>query len=240
MNGECRLCKQEKALRDSHVFPKGAYRRYVADKKKGGSFANLKEMNLRSNQFTRFWFCRECENRFDKQGEDIFFKIADAKAPGEISYGDLYYFAVSVSWRSSLFYFETHDGRECVADALERWRLFLLGEADDVEPFSQYLLSIHDATWGPWNRGLGGFTMPTINHSFALIGPFIVLGITRAAEWSDVDRATLEPARLKANGDTIQFDNAMTQAAREVKHIKTAITYWQSVSANLLAKLGDK
>ena len=45
--GECRLCHKSKMLVDSHIFPAGAYKRFVSDQSKGGSFLNLKYMNVR-------------------------------------------------------------------------------------------------------------------------------------------------------------------------------------------------
>jgi hypothetical protein len=50
-------------LEDSHVWSKFAYKRFVANPHKGGQFADLHEQRLTNKQYTRYWFCRACEER---------------------------------------------------------------------------------------------------------------------------------------------------------------------------------
>jgi len=236
----CRLCHKSEKLRDSHIYPAGAYKRFVSDQSKGGSFLNLKYMNVRPKQFTCKFLCSDCEQSLNKKGEKYFFTLIDSGAPIADYEPALYYFAVSISWRSALFYFETKPGIQHVKAALEQWRKYLLGESSTAEPYSQYLLSIQSAKWEHWNRAVGGFAMPNMHLAFSTVGPYLILGITNPKEFTDNDKRILAPAHLNLAGGKIQFDDSMTDAAYGIHHVKVAIDFWQKVALDKLMQLAEK
>lgn len=239
-DGQCRLCHKSKVLVESHIFPAGAYKRFVSDQSKGGSFLNLKYMNVRSKQFTRNWLCTDCERSLDEKGEKYFFTLNDSGAPIADYERALYYFAVSISWRSALFYFETEAGIQHVKAALEQWRKYLLGESSTAEPYSQYLLSIHSAKWEHWNHAVGGFAMPNMHLAFSTVGPYLIFGITNPNEFTYKDKTRIAPAQLNPAGGKFQFDDSMIDAAYGIHHVKVAIDFWQKVGLDKLMQLAQK
>jgi len=239
-DGECRLCHKSKVLVESHIFPAAAYKRFVSDQSKGGSFLNLKNMNVHPKQFTREWLCLDCEDRLNKNGEKYFFTLIDSGAPIADYEPALYYFAVSISWRCALFDFEEKAGIEHVKAALEQWRKYLLGESSTAEPYSQYLLSIQSAKWEHWNRSLCAFVMPNMHLAFSAIGPCLILGITHPSKFTYNDMTILAPAKLEPAGGKIQFDDSMTDAAYGIRHVKVAIDFWQKVALDKLMQLAGK
>ena len=64
--GKCHLCGEEKDLQGSHVWPKFACKRFVANLAKGGQFADLHKQELTNEQYTRYWFCHDCEEILSK------------------------------------------------------------------------------------------------------------------------------------------------------------------------------
>ena len=239
-DGQCRLCHESKVLVESHIFPAGAYKRYVSDQSKGGSFLNLKYMNVRPKQFTRNWLCTDCERRLNEKGEKYFFTLIDSGVPIADYERALYYFAVSVSWRSALFYFETNAGIQHVKAAIEQWRKYLYGESSTAEPYSQYLLSIQSAKWEHWNRAVGGFAMPNLHLAFSIVGPYLILGITNPRAFTDIAMTMLSHAQLEPAGGKIQFDDSMTDAAYGIHHVRVAIDIWQKVGHHKLMQLSQK
>ena len=237
--GACRLCLRSKQLVESHVFPASAYKRFVSDQRKGGSFLNLRYMNAGPKQFTRNWLCSDCERNLDGKGEKYFFNLIDSGVPIAEYEEPLYHFAVSISWRCALLHFENDQETEHPNAAIEEWRKYLLGELPTAEPYSQYLLSIQSAKWQHWNRAVGGFAMPSIHLVFSTLGPYMVLGITNPHEFTVSDAAILAPARLNATGGKIQFDDSMTDAAYGIRQVKLAIDFWMEVGFNKLTQFAQ-
>jgi hypothetical protein len=236
----CRLCGNKRQLRESHVFPKGIYARFVSDKRRGGSLLDLRNMREHSIQFKRRWFCAECEQRLDQGGENYFFRWLNSIEPTSAYEPMLHYFAVSVSWRCALLHFETTAGIEHIADALESWRSYLLGTAAEIGPYSQYLLSLNAPKWDYWNRGLGGTAVPNHHLVFSVLGPFAVLGITHPDEFTDAEKMALAPAELRPDGGAIQVDEVTTDGATAVSHVRAAFEFWQTVAKQKLSVLAQK
>lgn len=235
----CRLCREERQLRDSHVFPRGIYTRFVSDNRRGGSLLDLRNMRERSIQFKRRWFCAECEKRLDAGGENYFFRWLGTVQPTSVYEPMLYYFAVSVSWRCALLHFETTAGIECITDAIESWRAFLLGTTAQVEPYSQYMLSLDAPKWDHWNRGVGGTAVPNHHLVFSILGPFAVLAITHPGEFSADEKLTLAPAELRPAGGTIELDEATTDRALAIRHARAACDFWRTVAVQRLSVLAQ-
>jgi hypothetical protein len=211
----------------------------VSNLTRGGSFVNLKEKAISSRQFVRFWFCTDCERRL-KRGEDAYYNFL-AERPAK-SYCEplICYFAASISWRCALFYFETEAGVEWVADALECWRLFLLDQVTNPEPYSQYLISIEHPKWKPWNQGIGGIAMPNLYHVFSLVGPFVVVGLTRPNEFSAEELKLLDAAKLPTVGVNALLIPEVFDSLLGVDRFSTAYNFVVKVSTAQLREIAAR
>jgi hypothetical protein len=239
-DGICRLCGNQRQLRESHVFPRGVYTRFVSDKQRGGSLLDLRNMREHSIQLRRRWFCAECEQRLDQGGENYFFRWLSPTEPTSTYQPMLHYFTVSVSWRCALLHFETTTGIECIVDALDAWRAYLLGTAAEIGPYSQYLLSLNAPKWDHWNRSLGGTAVPNHHLVFSVLGPFAVLGITHPDEFTDAEKMALAPAKLHRAGGMLQLDEATTDGATTVSHVCAAFEFWRTVARQKLSALAER
>lgn len=211
----------------------------MSDLTRGGQFVNLKEKSISSRQFVRFWFCTDCERRL-KRGEDAFYKFVDGRPGTDYCEPMVCYFAASISWRCALFYFDDQPGVQWVADALERWRLFLLDQAPDPEPYSQYLISIEHPKWKPWNQGLGGIAMPNLSHVFSFTGPFIIVGLTRPQEFSEVELKLLEAAKLTIVGGDALLVPELFESLLAVDRFRTAYNFVVEVSERQLKEIAAR
>lgn len=72
--GVCHLCGLDKELHNSHVMPKGLYKR-ITEKTIKMDFSD-KTAKYDTSQLRDFLFCRECEDIF-KLGEDTFYQYTD-------------------------------------------------------------------------------------------------------------------------------------------------------------------
>lgn len=69
MIGECRLCRQERVLRSSHLMPKALFR-LLRDGENCNPIVTSKAISREtSEQVTQHLLCDECEGRFSRQGE---------------------------------------------------------------------------------------------------------------------------------------------------------------------------
>ena len=75
VEGQCRLCRYQAELRDSHFIPKAAYRLVRGVGKNPHPFVNDGRKSLQTaSQWRANLLCDECEQRFSKKGEDAFFR----------------------------------------------------------------------------------------------------------------------------------------------------------------------
>jgi len=68
---DCRICKRRRLLRNSHVIPRGVYRRVQRDEKFSVNIVQRKAI-LSQAQLKAPLFCSDCEQRLSKRGEDYF------------------------------------------------------------------------------------------------------------------------------------------------------------------------
>ena len=108
------------------------------------------------------WLCDECEQRLSDAerpfAESIFAPVhQDAFDGSPISYGPWgHYFAVSVSWRSLLWFVETAPAshlkpsdQKRAGEALSVWGAYLLGKRSDVGRFAQHAMPCGSPTSAP-------------------------------------------------------------------------------------------
>ena len=130
--GKCKLClREDQDLQDSHLMPQGMYKRVRSEDSDNPHPILIDKSGSRpcADQITDFVFCKECESRFDRNGENYALRMAAlrgrfrlqeeleavtpafekmdfrgytaAQTPG-IKRDELAYFALSVYWRASV------------------------------------------------------------------------------------------------------------------------------------------
>jgi hypothetical protein len=70
--GRCRLCRQERELRNSHLIPKACYKRLAERDGESGAILVAKKTKTAvrtSKQATAHLLCGDCEQRFNQRGE---------------------------------------------------------------------------------------------------------------------------------------------------------------------------
>lgn len=137
--GICKLCLAEKELQRSHLMPRSLYKKCMSgDPKRPHPLAgSLKGIRQTSYQVADYVFCRDCEQRISRNGEDYMMRLVAtqstfplldmlaASGPG-ISAGPVRayaasktalidrdkigYFATSVFWRASVHKWRQEDG----------------------------------------------------------------------------------------------------------------------------------
>src|SRR5687768_382050 len=98
----CHLCGAQEFLRESHVWPRFAYKEYVSDLERGGQFTDLQSMTRHGRQMKEAWLCDRCEqffNRFETPAA-AFLRNIKASSPGQFQYAPYFLpFTISMSWR---------------------------------------------------------------------------------------------------------------------------------------------
>src|SRR5438552_1535877 len=101
--GECKLCGGYGELVEGHIWPAFAYKRYVSELQKGGSFADMMKVNWSNSQYQKYWFCRKCDNELLGGIESYGAKFTSQFEEGAVKtyvYNDkLLPFVTSISWR---------------------------------------------------------------------------------------------------------------------------------------------
>jgi hypothetical protein len=146
----CRLCCEEKELRESHIIPK-----FVSDWQKessGTGFLRSSEMPNRRVQDgeKEYMLCSDCEALFN-QWETPFatriFHPLNRQEAIRFEYKSwLLKFAISVSWRV-LSWYKSEDlseisesGKSLIAKALQTWKEFLFDQRPHPGSFEQHMI----------------------------------------------------------------------------------------------------
>lgn len=153
MKNKCALCSKEAELRESHIIPRFVFRWFTDT---GGPVRTNRAPNLRVQDTPKeHLLCSDCEELFSGWEkpfcEELFLPVhSDPRTATPIRYGGwALKFAISVSWRVLLYYYQLHDlshfsekQRETALEALEVWRGFLLGELPNPGQFEQHLIIV--------------------------------------------------------------------------------------------------
>lgn len=160
---KCRLCQQDKNLRESHIIPAFVYR-WIKETSATGYLRFVKNVNLRAQDGVKVkLLCDDCEgilNVFEtKFSREIFYPYVnkvlneEGVAQGNIKsfqYSDwLLKFIISLQWRVSVLennlsknYLDYH--KKDMESYLEKWRLFLLGERKDTDICETHLIFLQN------------------------------------------------------------------------------------------------
>jgi hypothetical protein len=154
MNGTCRLCLKTADLKMSHIVPKFVWR-WLRNPVPGG-MRNYRKPNQRVQDGPKaYLLCDDCEERFSEWekffSERLFLPLHDPEPVIKpIAYEEwALKFAVSVSWRVLTYFLGEGElsnlttlQHGLTGEALERWRMFLLGEISNPGRFEQHLLPV--------------------------------------------------------------------------------------------------
>jgi hypothetical protein len=208
--GECHLCGQYAELVDSHILPKFAYNRYVADHSAGGSFLDLEKLTVNNKQLTRYWFCQKCDNevlgKYEKYAAQLCARIEKEPECDHEYDHRLLRFTISVSWKMAKLYMErpkTRSVNQILRKPCKRWKDQLLAENIDVKPYSQHLYVIYNRKAG-FHQMLGG--EPSLDEQIILsqVGPLIIIGLLNRAHLSLSDLEIWSKNEISPNGGIIR------------------------------------
>lgn len=156
-HGECKLCHATGELRDSHFIPKAAYK-IIKESEGEAPVVVTADVSIQTDsQMRDYVFCRQCEERFNKNGESWVMKYCSRNAEGfklkelidaskpiagnglrvysvadtpEIDVDKLTYFASSIIWRAAMHKWRLGKKRVepiYLGTYREELRLYLLG-----------------------------------------------------------------------------------------------------------------
>jgi hypothetical protein len=208
IKGLCHLCIEPGLLRDSHVWPALAYRRYVTNPGGGGRFLDLHEQEIRFEQYTRNWFCEGCEGILQKS-EDYAARFLDrmAKNPkAEHSYDRrLLPFVTSISWRSLKFHSAGDHPRSVEGPwkAARAWRRYLYGRQGNLGAYTQHVFNIIGNPFG-LDKMLGGAVPDKKGLVLSQIGPLIIVGILEPEKLTPEERAVWGNSKVHSSGGVIK------------------------------------
>lgn len=151
MKGICRLCDNNRELRESHIIPSFVYR-WLKETSGTGFIRFGHNPNLRTQDgYKPYWLCDNCEGLFNSWETEFANNIFHPLNKGtslNFPYGPwLLKFAVSVSWRVLNFFIEDHDIshfpdvlQKKANNALSKWKEFLLDHSPHPAQFEQHML----------------------------------------------------------------------------------------------------
>lgn len=145
---ECKLCSQNRVLRESHIIPQFVAR-WLKDTSATGYLRQAVKANLRKQDFpTQELLCGECETRLSRWetqfSQSIFMPYWDGET--EFAYDDwLLKFTVSLIWRAGIVQLENfRQYKPNLVHHLERalavWKDFLLDKVSSPKPYAHHLL----------------------------------------------------------------------------------------------------
>lgn len=206
MIGKCHLCDKMKELRESHVWPAFAYKRFAADQSKGGRFADLSKQRLSNEQYTLPWFCSDCEqilSATENYAARLCTRI-DNDPTGQHDYDEnLLRFATSISWRTLKFYLAAEEGaRSTREDAYSHWKRYLRGTRTGINPYTQHVYVIVNNVHG-LDKALGGQVFPEQHLVLSQIGPLFIVGLLNPDRFSADDQITWRNSKIRSTGGTI-------------------------------------
>lgn len=150
MLGNCKLCLNERELKQSHVLPAFAGR-WLKNNSLTQYFRNLENPNLRKQDLTKVpLLCINCEDRFsqweDKAAGELF-KPWNEKRSINLEYQEwLMMFVASLSWRTGILCRDEFSDSDLDKDklakfdrALECWRQLLLGIESSTGQYEHHI-----------------------------------------------------------------------------------------------------
>jgi hypothetical protein len=204
--GNCRLCRQDGELQESHRIPKFVFR-WLRETSPTGMRGSKNPNRRVQDGWKCHYLCAECENRLAAWEAEfaghIFRPYHDRnRDPREaLHYGPWCLpFCVSVSWRTLSYCVETgikekmsSAQRTIVDEAVETWRQYLLGNRADPGVFEQHIFPVDALKSGPsklMSPFLNRYLLRAVQESvilssesvltFAKLGRILLFGFVKA------------------------------------------------------------
>lgn len=208
--GFCRLCGNEEILVDGHIWPKFAYKRYISDLAKGGSFITLERNGGRTSnrQVTEYMFCAKCDNErigdLDKSASLLCGRFDDNQTDPQPYDGKFMRFAVSLALRVAIMNLQS---ASTPADGLLRsaskvWREFLLQRRKTVGALSLHAFVVYEKQIG-LHKAAGARVIEEEGVILMQLGPMFMFSILSRAGMSLTDLKMWEASRLSEDGGII-------------------------------------
>lgn len=148
MKATCRLCLKMEDLKDSHIWPAFTLR-WLKSNSLSPYLRTIGEPNKRKQELpTEKLLCGSCEvklSKWENEAATKIFKPWNDSRKLPLSYGFWFQkFAISLVWRGAVSCYEDYRDKcpellECYENALEYWRLFLLGKNKAVKPYEHHV-----------------------------------------------------------------------------------------------------
>ncbi|KAA1258597.1 hypothetical protein LF1_11190 [Rubripirellula obstinata] len=205
--GVCRLCKQHRNLRNSHIWPSFGYRDFVSDRETGGAFINLETNRFFPKQIKRYWYCNDCEQVFsrgEKYAKEMLAEI-DEQNPSPTEYDERFHaFCTSISLRTLEYCggIKSLPKRSEVKSAHKYWRDYLLGNRSDVLPFSMHCFLLFDKDLS-MHKAMGGHVFHEKNLILSQVGPLFIVALLSRRQLSIGDLDIWSQSLVSAKGETL-------------------------------------
>jgi ribosomal protein L37AE/L43A len=204
---QCHLCGKKRVLRQSHIWPAFAYKRYVSDIPKGGRFVDLFTMTIHNRQYKRPWLCDGCEQTFSDSERPIAALCDRLESDPDASqpYDEhLLRFATSVSWRTLKLNYENKENAaiERLWPAAKLWKQYLRGTRAGISPFTQHIYVNNDNPQG-LDKMIGGMVFPPLAFVFSQIGPLLIVGLLDSERLSAGEKIVWRRSQIMGAGGTI-------------------------------------
>lgn len=207
--GQCRLCGGYAVLQDSHIFPRFAYKNFVADIAKGGSFTDITSLRRHNKQWTDYWFCQSCEQRIGDSETYVseFLREVVRNPEGPHRYERrLLTFATSISLRLAMAA-AGKATKDQVKEPVKRWKQFLLGRSKSVGPFTQHaFIAFGEDAPGKdaeWHKSMGFAIPPGEGLIVSRIGPLLQVAFLHNKHLRLAELNTWQVSELSSQGGTL-------------------------------------
>jgi hypothetical protein len=177
---------------ESHVHPRFAYKRFAADKLKGGSFVDLSEGARHNRQLVRNWFCEQCEKVFEETATAKWLDDLKDLSEKKYSYESfLLTFGVSLVYRYCLL--DTEDGTPRLDNLrmLQRpfqvWRDFLLRKRKSLGPYTIHAFLEPSDSVNHRDAMIGGQIIYNNGLVITRTGPLVLFGVIARSQLTSTE-----------------------------------------------------
>jgi len=183
--GICKLCLENKDLRESHIIP-DFVGRWIKDTSVTGKLRSTESINKRIQDLIKAkLLCDDCESVFQKYedyfAKNIFKPFLNSYSPEFYYDENLIKFIVSISWRVLVFSMSKvnwkNEAHKAAAEKSEKiWRSFLY-ENKDIGNYEQHLILLHFVLGAP---KISGTTVDINWYFFRSVDGTIVQNVKEA------------------------------------------------------------
>lgn len=252
MLGTCKLCKNEKELKNSHIIPK-FIGKWVKKTSITGRLREKNEIHKPKQDTTKeYWLCGDCEQLFSNWEREfankIFYPFVDNDLSNAKYSNWLSLFCTSLSWRA-LTYIRSKNQNDpsskeyniAINDAEKHLSKYLLGQVSNLFEYEQHIIpleTITTASVGNMSANINRYLLRTMamdivgNETteifiYTKLPSFIILGIVRTKYSSKMrpSRVSLKSGRISPKDYWLpgDFNGYMNEKAEEISILHNSI-----------------